>query len=66
MDEMITGHVGVAALRDIPRVSGKLATVFSSPDLNGELRALGINLDFNTEMSLKLYEWMKSTGGKYS
>ena len=46
MDEMITRHVGITTLRDIPRVSGKLATVFSSPDLNEELRALGINLDF--------------------
>lgn len=64
MDEMVTGHAGVTVLRDIPRVSGKLAAVFSSPDLNEELRALGINLVFNTEMSLKLYERMKSPGGK--
>lgn len=46
MDEMVTGHAGVTVLRDIPRVSGKLAAVFSSPDLNEELRALGIYLDF--------------------
>lgn len=43
---MVTGHAGVTVLCDIPRVSGKLAAVFSSPDLNEELRALGIYLDF--------------------
>ena len=54
MDEMITGHVGVTALCDIPRVSGKLAAVFSSPDLSEELRALGINLDFPYRNAFKV------------